>query len=126
MTTLTTLELDDLLNEMRERHWAFHYFGLRHDPKAIGAVYDWRTCADVVILRDEEDATAFRVPTFPDTDVFAPEMVSWQYHAAAAWTLRAVLTLPQPGAPGAPIGLLTPAEKCAVPQEWRRPMSVRH
>jgi hypothetical protein len=55
------------------------------------------------------------MPTFPDTDVFAPELVSWYYHASTAWTLRAVLTIDPPGHPDAPMEVLRPVPGCGVP-----------
>lgn len=117
-------DLDELLVELRLRHWMLHFFGPRGDLRAIGAVYQWETCADILILRTEDDASAFRVPTFPDTDVFEPAMVSWQYHASAMWTLRAVLTLEAPGTPGAPLGVLRPAKCCTVPVAERMPVTI--
>ena len=79
----------------------------------------------MLILRGEHDASAYRMPTFPDTDHFAPTLVCWQYHATAMWTLRAVLTLEDPGDPGAPTAILRPAAGCFIPAEVRRPVTVR-
>jgi hypothetical protein len=104
-----TPDVEELLNELRRRRWMLYVFGPKDGPDVVAAVFQWSTCADVVILRGEVDASAFRVPTFPDTDVFSPELVSWQYHAPAAWTLRAVLTTDPPGHPNAPLGVLRPA-----------------
>ncbi|GAB3494876.1 hypothetical protein GCM10027521_43670 [Amycolatopsis cihanbeyliensis] len=102
-----------------------YVFGPKNAPEAVAHVFQWDTCADVVILRGEDDATAYRVPTFPDTDVFAPELVSWHYHASAVWTLRAVLTIDRPGHPDAPMGVLRPVPGCGVPMEIRRPVGIR-
>jgi hypothetical protein len=54
-------------------------------------------CADVFVLSDREHAYAYRLPTDVDTDVFAPALVYWWYAASPVWTLRALLTLPEPG-----------------------------
>ncbi|WP_232376396.1 hypothetical protein [Amycolatopsis aidingensis] len=118
-------EVDELLAELRRRGWVLFVFGPKDSPEVVAHVFQWDTCADVVILRGEDDASAYRVPTFPDTDVFAPELVSWHYHASAAWTLRAVLTIDPPGHPDAPMGVLRPVPGCGVPMERRRPVSIR-
>ncbi|MDV6014101.1 hypothetical protein F8178_16655 [Haloechinothrix sp. LS1_15] len=118
-------EADPLLGELGRRRWVVHLFGRRDAPWLLAAVFAWQTCADVVLLRGEHDATAYRVPTFPGTDVFAPELVSWQYHAGAVWTLRVALTLPPPGHPRAPMQILRPSVRCTVPPEMRRPETIR-
>ncbi|WP_249124903.1 hypothetical protein [Saccharopolyspora erythraea] len=58
-------------------------------------------------------------------DVFAPELVSWQYHSSAVWTLRAALTLPPPGHAQAPIAVLKPDPLCLLPADLGRPITVR-
>lgn len=122
---MSSNEVDELLNELRRRKWVLYVFGPREAPYAVSYVFQWETCADVVILRGEDDATAYRVPTFPNTDIFAPEVVSWQYHAPAAWTLRAVLTIEPPGHPDALMSVLRPDRGCCVPVDIRRPLSIR-
>jgi hypothetical protein len=85
-----------------------YVFGPKDGPDVVAYVFQWSMCTEVVILRGEDDASAYRVPTFPETDVFTPPLVSWQYHAFAAWTLRAVLTIDPPGHPNAPTAVLRP------------------
>ena len=94
------LSIDELLEELRRRRWVVYIFGPREEPEVCAAVFQWDTCADVLILRGEERASAFRVTTVAETDVFRPALVSWQYHSTADWTLRAVLTIPPPGETG--------------------------
>ncbi|QUH05703.1 hypothetical protein HUO13_01210 [Saccharopolyspora erythraea] len=118
-------DVDHLLGELRRRGWVLFVFGDKKRPEMVGHVFAWSTCADVVLLRSEDDATAYRVPALPDTDVFRPELVSWQYHAPAAWTLRAVLTLESPEHPDAPRAVLRPDRGCFVPSEVRRPLTIR-
>jgi hypothetical protein len=113
------------LTELRRRRWMLYVFGPQDGPDLVAAVFQWPTSADVVLLRGEDDASAYRVPTFPDTDVFAPTLVSWQYHAPAAWALRAVLTIEPPGQPRAPSAVLRPEPLCSVPMEIRRPVTIR-
>lgn len=86
-------EVDALLDEMRQHGWESYVFGPRDAPHAVGPAYRWKTCADVLVLHAEDDATAYRMPLCPDADMFAPGTVSWHYHATADWTIRAVLAL---------------------------------
>lgn len=117
--------LEELLEELRRRNWVLHLFGGREAPEIYAAVHRWPTCADVIVLRDEQRASAFRVPTFPGTDVFGPRVVTWQYHATPVWTLRAVLTLAEPGTPGAPLQALRPQPGCHIPLELRQDVVIR-
>ncbi|MEU5263659.1 hypothetical protein [Amycolatopsis sp. NPDC021455] len=117
--------LEELLEELRRRKWVLHLFGGREAPEIYAAVHRWPTCADVIILRDEHRASAYRVPTFPGTDVFSPRVVTWQYHATPVWTLRAVLTLAEPGTPGAPLQALRPQPDCHIPLELRQDVTIR-
>ena len=117
--------LDELLEELRRRKWVLHLFGGREAPEIYAAVHRWPTCADVIILRDEHRASAYRVPTFPGMDVFSPGVVTWQYHATPVWTLRAVLTLAEPGTRGAPLQALRPQPDCHIPFGLRRDVTIR-
>jgi hypothetical protein len=117
--------LEELLEELRRRKWVLHLFGGREEPDVYAAVHRWPTCADVIVLRDEHRASAFRVPLFPGTDVFSPKVVTWQYHATPVWTLRAVLTLAEPGTPGAPLQALRPQPECHIPPELRQDVTIR-
>ncbi|WP_235883708.1 hypothetical protein [Saccharopolyspora elongata] len=126
--SLSTSGIDLLLTELRRNAWGLWVFGPPHGPDILAAVRRWRTCADVVILRGEDgenDATAYRTPTMPGLDPFAPELVSWQYHSSAVWTLRAVLALPAPGHSQAPIAVLEPSPLCFLPPDIGRPIAYR-
>ncbi|MEA5364624.1 hypothetical protein VA596_34190 [Amycolatopsis sp., V23-08] len=118
-------DLEELLEELRRRKWVLHLFGGREAPEIYAAVFQWQTCADVVVIRDEHRASAYRVPTFPGTDVFSPRVVTWQYHATPVWTLRAALTLAEPGTPGAPLQALRPQPGCHIPMELRADVTIR-
>lgn len=118
-------EVDALLDELRRHGWETYVFGPRDNPHAVGMAYRWETCADVLVLHAEDDATSYRMPLPPDADLFAPATVSWHYHATAAWTIRAVLSLPRPGSPDAPLAMLTPPPDCGVPAQLRRTMTIR-
>ncbi|WP_233576080.1 hypothetical protein [Saccharopolyspora rhizosphaerae] len=117
--------LDALLQQMRRDGWESYVFGPRDAPHAVSVVHRWTTCADVLVLRAEDDATAYRTPLRPDADLFAPTTVSWHYHATAEWTVRAVLDLAEPGTPGSPMAVLTPPPDCGVPAGLRRTTTIR-
>ncbi|GAA5110504.1 hypothetical protein GCM10025762_18440 [Haloechinothrix salitolerans] len=119
------LQLDDLLTELRRRKWTLFRWGEPAAPTLVAAVHQWDTCADVLILRSEDDATAFRVPTTQGSKPFAPEKVTYQYHSNALWTLRAILALPTPGSTGAPATIETPHANCCVPDRLPRPALIR-
>ncbi|MEV6879803.1 hypothetical protein [Amycolatopsis sp. NPDC051128] len=118
-------DLEELLDGLRHRKWVLQLFGGREAPEVYAAVHQWPTCADVIILRDEHRASAYRAPAFPGTDVFSPRVVTWQYHATPVWTLRAVLTLAEPGTPGAPLQALRPQPGCGIPPELRGDVTIR-
>ena len=123
---MSRLNVNDLLSEFRRRNWTLHLFGPRGAPDVYATTFQWQTCADVFVLRGEHHAFAYRVLTVPGTDVFRPQTVTWDYFSEEpAWTLRAVLTIPPPGAPGAPMQIRTPHPECGVPIELRRPVTIR-
>lgn len=115
--------VDFWLAQLRQRHWTVHLFGDRARPDTFAATFKWdqQRCTDVVIVRDERRALAYRTPTDLGTDVFAPSHVLWWYAHNAVWTLRAVLTLDPPGLDHAcqlqvvpPLFGLTEAERSPV------------
>ncbi|MPZ83107.1 MAG: hypothetical protein GEV28_23025 [Actinophytocola sp.] len=102
-------EWDALIETAGRRCYLWHMFRMdRHGPELLAGVYQWRDCADVVVLFDDQHAHAYRIPTDENTDVFTPTHVYWWYGANPVWTMRALLTLPAPGHPDAP-DTLTPA-----------------
>lgn len=123
-----TADAEFWLSELRRRHWWFHYFGEdRSRPVEIAAVRMWPTCADVVILRGEHDAIAYRAPLARDgsTDPLTPEWVTWVYGSSAVWAIRAVLTYEKPGEERGPIRLMAAPPECGVSGEFRRPVTIR-
>lgn len=122
---MTGLGLDDLFRELRYHKWTLWLFGKRDAPTLYAATLHWNTCTDVLIIRSEDRATAYRTPRFPNADPFRPTVVSWQYGADALWTLRAVLTIGAPGRPDAPLQVLVPAPDAQVPLELGRPVTIR-
>lgn len=122
---VTGLSLDDLFTELRRRKWTLYLFGRPAAPDLYAATFRWPTCTDVLIIRDEHRATAYRTPSFPGSDVFRPSVVSWQYGAEPLWALRAVLTISAPGQADAPFQVLAPAPDSGVPLEMGRPVMIR-
>ena len=114
------------LDMLRHRRWMLHLGGSDpRQPDWMAAYLRWPGATDVVIIRAEDDATAFRVPPNGAIDVLDPQWVTWVYSAGAVWTLRAVLTLPPPGAAGEPVCLMCAPASCRIPQVGRRPVTVR-
>lgn len=121
-----SLELTELMSELRRRRWTLIRWGTEFSPQLIAATFKWPTCVDVLILRSETDATAYRVPTADGTGVFNPEAVSYQYHHCPLWTLRAILALPDPEEPGAPYWLEAPTyPECGIPDGLEKPVLIR-
>jgi hypothetical protein len=77
--------------------------GLRRHPDTT----DVAGSTDVLVLRHTDVAHAYRTPAGPLEDELAPTRVWWWYGGPTAQTIRALLTLPAPGTPGAP-GTLMP------------------
>lgn len=118
-----SLELEDLLTELHRRRWTIVRWGPEDAPDLLAAVFKWDTSADVLILRDEDRATGYRVPA---DEVFNPSVVQYQYHNNPLWTLRVMLTLPGPGQPGAPHGIEIPRRPdCFIPDNLPVPIVVR-
>jgi hypothetical protein len=119
-------DVDYWLAELRLRCWTLHLGGRdSRRPEWIAAHYAWENCADVVILRGESSATAFRAPADHETDVLAPDWVTWVYSHNAVWTLRAVLTIARPGSTNEPVHLMTAPAACRIPLHGRRPVTIR-
>lgn len=90
-------EWDVLLEMAAERGYLWHRFRTeRYGPDAFAGVRRHRDHADVIVFSSAEHAHAYRLPTGADTDVFAPDRVYWWYAASPVWTLRALLSLPEP------------------------------
>lgn len=126
--TIAKLTLDDALDEIRRRKWTMHYFGKdARRPVLIAATRRWPDYgyADVLILRAEEDATAYRVLVGPDDDPLTPHVIVYFYQQSAVWTLRAILALPPPGHLEAPRFRMAPPVSCFIPAELERPRTIR-
>jgi len=114
-------EIDALINEAGKRGFLWHMFRVdRHGPEVLAGVLRWPTCADVVVLIDDQQSHAYRTPTAAnDVEVFAPTHVHWLYGLSAdvgmTWVLRALLTLPQPDEPGGLAALVRAPASIGVP-----------
>lgn len=134
MGSVTTTELDELLVLLcRQQRFVEHCFRIdRHRrPDVVAFVREWPIptagprVVDVVVLFDEDRASAFRTVIGPGDDVFAPELVSWSYVASPVWTLRAMIALPAPGHPAEPSAVGPPPADCVLPKDGRMPVTVR-
>lgn len=122
VTTLVSDELASLLVELRRRHWTLVRWGPEDAPDLVAAVYRWPEYSDVVVIRGELDAVAYRTPTIAAIN---PPLVVYHLQASAVTVLGAVFGLPAPGEPGAPDDLVTTPDHCRIPEDLRGPVHVR-
>lgn len=121
-----SLGLEELLRTLRSHRWTLHLFGPRDRPVIVAAIYQWDGYADVLILRGERDASAYRVATQPGGgDVFGPDFVCWQYHSCALWTLRSVLALTPPRPEATAAHLESARSGCFLPSSLPKPTTIR-
>jgi hypothetical protein len=119
-------ELDALLERLGKSGFLLHAFRVdQHGPDILAAVRDYNGLADVVILFDEHTACAYRTPTGDGLDLYNPQAVYWWYGTNPVHTLRAVLTLPPPGHPDAPVTLADAPRGYGLPRAARTPVQVR-
>jgi hypothetical protein len=124
-TTTDVTELDVLLEMAGKRGYLWHMFRTdQHGPEELAGVFQHAGCADVFMLSGGEHAYAYRVPTDRHADVFAPTRLYWWYGASPVWTLRALLTLPEPGHPDAPDALFAAPTGLGIPGD-RMPVRMR-
>ncbi|GAB3434188.1 hypothetical protein [Actinophytocola sediminis] len=119
-------ELDVLLEKTSKRGYLWHRFrDDQHGPEVLAGVFHWDNCTDVLVLVDEKSTHAYRTPTEPTIDVFAPTHVHWWYgQSGMVWVLRALLTLPSPHEQNG-LSALVPAPKgTGVPGD-RVPVRIR-
>lgn len=118
-------ELDALLEKVGKVGFMMHMFRVdQHGPGVLAGVFQHAGCADVFVLSSGEYAHAYRLPTGAGTDVFTPTRVYWWYAASPVWTLRALLTLPRPSHPDAPVMLVPMPPGLGVSGD-RRPVRLR-
>lgn len=133
VVTMDSHDLDEVLAQLtRQRQWMVHYVGGSQTPHLIAFTFRWREsgCADVLLLRGEHDAAAYRTPDDDGhADILRPDLVCWSYEASAEataiWAMRAVLTIPPPTHPDAPCTLYSAPASCRVPGTEERPLVIR-
>lgn len=118
-------ELKGMFRELRMRHWTLILWGGKAAPELYASMFRYPAHADVLLLRNRDDATAYRVPVVGETSVFNPRMVVYQFHSSALWTLRAIMRLPAPGEPYSPMIMEEPRAKCLIPDDLPQPVIVR-
>lgn len=122
---VSVTELEALLEKAGKLGFLVYMFRTdRHGPEVLAGVLQRSGYADVFVFCSDEYAHAYRLPTGTDTDVFAPTRVYWWYSASPVWTLRALLTLPEPGQPDAPDTLIAAPPSLGIPGD-RMPVRVR-
>ena len=95
-------DLEPLLREVLRQDWMLVCCGPRRQPDALVAVNRCQLWTDVVVLRGEDRAAAYRTLTQPHDDPLQAFEVIWHYLSDAQRTLRAVLDIPPYAVASAP------------------------
>lgn len=117
--------LVSLLEELRHRGWTLMRWGTAEEPELLAAFYRWDRCTDVFVLRSEQSASSYRVPSTEQEDIIAPKNVLFQQHADSVTALRSILRMPPPGAPGAPDELRIAEPHCRMSAKMPSAITVR-
>lgn len=112
---------------VQRRKWWAHYYGGRKSPRLIAYTYVWQSdgYADVLILRGEDQASAYRTYWKNNTtNILNPDLVFWYYESTAYLAIRAMLRLPAPNNRDAPFRLHGTPQSCRV-DDAERPVVIR-
>ena len=121
-TEVIPQDLAELLSELRRRRWTLFRWGPEDAPELVAAVYRWETCCDVFVLRDKDDASAYRCPLW---SVFNPQAVWFQSHGDAQSVLREILDTSDPWTDGAMVQLEIAGSGCQIPDALPKPVIIR-
>ncbi|GAA1940050.1 hypothetical protein [Amycolatopsis minnesotensis] len=114
-----SIELADALKPLSGPEWEQWQFGNEDELRGLAYVRYWDREADVVILDEEPRAIAWRaVVVEEDAGPLVPEFVSWFFVGGLQEPIEHLMTLPEPGAPGAPDLRMVAPENLRVPPEW--------
>jgi hypothetical protein len=115
-------DIAPLLRQVLGQGWMLVCCGHRAQPDALVAVHRAQRWADVVVLRGQDRAAAYRTPTGPHDDPFQATRVVWHYLGDAERTLCALLTIPPDVLASAPYPL---PRECRIPEVQHRPLTIR-
>jgi hypothetical protein len=120
-------DLTDLIAALRHRGFWLYRWGDPSAPDVLAMVRRWvrRPEVDVILLRGERSASAYRTRYLGDWELFRPTSVHWQYHTEyvdPAQTFRALYALPAPDDPKAPDAGGTPSSLCRLPDDLPSPL----
>lgn len=117
--------LVSLLEELRHRGWILMRWGAAEEPELLAAFQRWAECTDVFVLRSEQSASSYRVPSTEHEDIIAPKHVLFQQHADSVTALRSILKMPPPGSPGAPDELRIAEPHCRMSAKMPSAITIR-
>lgn len=117
--------VEQLLLDIIADGFVLYCCGVRTDPTALLASYDWGSCIDLVTIRDFEHMAVARVPKSGKIDLFAPEFVLWAYEGPAESALPALLNLVHPQHPDAPTVPYSAPRSLHIPRHEQRPLTIR-
>ncbi|WP_110080432.1 hypothetical protein [Actinokineospora spheciospongiae] len=122
--SVESTEIAFLLDRLKRRGWAFHY--VESDgphPAELAATREWGgSVVDVIIVRVDDTAVAYRTVRAVDHDPLRPHLITFQYADTVRRTLRAVQAIRPPGMATPPLRPAPP--ECGIrsePDEHRQP-----
>ncbi len=126
-TQALTGEVHPLMNELGRRGYLIYTFQLdQHGPEVVAGVLKWIDYVDVLVLRSDRRADAWRAVRRVDEDALDPTQVAWWCGGGPSRVLGDLLTLPDPGQPLAPTFLMGTPPGVGLPSERRgAPLKVR-
>lgn len=86
-------DLDATLADFSRSGWTVVALGDRNTPDALALWQRMGSHADVLVLRSEDQAVAFRAPVWPYDDPLAATEVIWCWHGPAAVVTHKLLAL---------------------------------
>lgn len=110
---------------MKRAGFTSYCCGNRHAPHVLVAAYNWDEHIDVINIRGADRVTAARLPTYDGLDIFAPCLAVWHYMGALEPSVAAMLRLPPPDHPDAPIMIYPAPVTLFVASYEQRPVIVK-
>lgn len=125
---MITDEARNLVDQLGRRRFLVYTFQLdRHGPEIIAATLKWSEYVDVMVLRSDRRADAWRMPRKEGVDELDPPQVVWWCGGGPVKVVGDLLELPAPGQPLAPMfrmalppGVALPVERRGAPVRVRR------
>lgn len=117
---MLTAEAHNLLDQIGKRRYLIYRYRLdRHGPEITAAILRWSDYADVLVLRSDRRADAWRLPREGAVDELDPPQVVWWCGGGPVRVVGDLLQLPDPGQPLAPRYVMPLPQGAGLPVERR-------